>query len=377
MPVIAVNVASKLFSEITDLVQGGAYASPEQFLEIAAFNQLALEKGMSPSEVIARGHRSIPESDSLSEKQVVATNDRSVINDPAAMRRPAAVGKRKGRFAKLPESDVTQVIERLTLSEGRIVLPKLGPNSVQPPSEHIWGQVNRLFPLKLACRWLAVHTLNLGDWSKYDQISDKLAEDAATLGSAVEHLDQTGGRKRDALLATGLPRRGNLASMNRFLSQFVARATRAGDIYPGALCQYALASFRGDQLVLTESGLEFAQIRNPLLDERLEETSSLSQAEKQFLVRQVRSFVPGELSDFVLLLTSIKSGKVSPSALLASVRESLPSEWSELMVRTHVSGLTARLADVGLIGRAWEGRNVAYQLGDGADPLILDFKLKD
>ena len=52
MPVIAVNLSQKTYSDIMALVSAGAYSGPEQFLEIAAFNQLALERGLTPEELL-------------------------------------------------------------------------------------------------------------------------------------------------------------------------------------------------------------------------------------------------------------------------------------------------------------------------------------
>ena len=57
MPLIAMNLSDKLFYQIKDLVERGLYISPEAFLEIAAFNQLALERGATPAEIIEQGHR--------------------------------------------------------------------------------------------------------------------------------------------------------------------------------------------------------------------------------------------------------------------------------------------------------------------------------
>src|SRR3989442_791792 len=57
MPVIAVNLSQKTYTDIMTLVSAGAYSSPEQFLEIAAFNQLALERGLTPEELLKTIHR--------------------------------------------------------------------------------------------------------------------------------------------------------------------------------------------------------------------------------------------------------------------------------------------------------------------------------
>ena len=56
-----------------------------------------------------------------------------------------------------------------------------------------------------------------GRWPRYEIISDKLADDAGTIGTLLEKWDADNERKRDELLSTGLPRRGNSASRDRFL----------------------------------------------------------------------------------------------------------------------------------------------------------------
>ena len=90
-------------------------------------------------------------------------------------------------------------------------------------------------------------------------------------------------RVRDGQLATSLPRIGNMASQDRFLSQFVARATRSGRLYPGAICHYALASIDGNRLLLTKPGLEFALLTNPVLDSPIDEAvCALSLDEREF-----------------------------------------------------------------------------------------------
>ena len=57
MPVIAVNLSANVFGRVLRLVEGGLYASTEQFLDVAACNQLALESGVTPTELIEKDHR--------------------------------------------------------------------------------------------------------------------------------------------------------------------------------------------------------------------------------------------------------------------------------------------------------------------------------
>jgi hypothetical protein len=57
MPVIVVNLPPAVFGEIRGFVDKGLHASPEQFLEIAASNLVALERGATPEQVLTGGHR--------------------------------------------------------------------------------------------------------------------------------------------------------------------------------------------------------------------------------------------------------------------------------------------------------------------------------
>ena len=72
-------------------------------------------------------------------------------------------------------------------------------------ADRVFGQVNRLFPMKVACRWLATLSATEGKWPKLDAISDRMADDAATVGSLLEQWDNESSRKRDEQPSTGLP----------------------------------------------------------------------------------------------------------------------------------------------------------------------------
>src|SRR5260221_2574339 len=62
MTLIALKLAPSIYDKIRSYVEKGLYVSPEQFLEIAAFNQVALEAGARPDEIVSRGHRRTGES---------------------------------------------------------------------------------------------------------------------------------------------------------------------------------------------------------------------------------------------------------------------------------------------------------------------------
>jgi hypothetical protein len=244
--------------------------------------------------------------------------------------------------------------------------------------DRIFGQVNRLFPIKLACRWLATASATEGKWPKYDAISDRMADDAATIGSLLKQWDNEAGRERDEQLSTGLPRRGNSSSRDRFLSQLIARVTRAGEIYPGAICQYELADFQDATIVLTEQGLAFAQIDNPILDAKDKKTpTTLSTNETDFLIRQVLSWVPSERHDMQIILAAVQAGNTTPTALTSAVQGKFPRELTQSTVLTQISGLVARLAELRLLRRQWQGRHVQYELGEKVEEVLSVSQTKE
>lgn len=394
MPVIAVNIAGKTFSEIQDLVGKGHYVSPEQFLEIAAFNQLALERGTKPDKIVADGHRkqgrakgaNAPEDVSalVQDATPVLMSKRSRESDSAAQlaltqadttpkaarsRRAAPAAVRKSGKAKVEAVDGAELLKQLSLERIAGAAPAPAETRPRPDGERLWGQVNRLFALKVAARWLSIAAAQGGDWSKLDAVSDPMADAAAGLGTYLDHVDERLAHKRDDVLATGLPRRGNAASKDRFVSQFIARTTRNGDIYPGGICQYALATFDGDRLLLTGAGVELANARNPILDDANTDPPTLSDAERGLVIRTVLAFVPGERRDFEGVVKLIREGRATPDELMGAIRGQLPEAWSDVMARTHVSGVIARMADLGIIHRKWDGRNVKYVVGDQAAAL--------
>lgn len=376
MPLLAINLSDTLSDQIKVLVEKGLYRSFEAFLEIAAFNQLALERGATPAEIVERGHRQPRRGGHAAAVNGSARAESKAQPADVAVKTARASPPRRAvepvaRMAPPDDTTVTEEVFNATFKR-LALLPRTeasplpcepSPNGLS--SERVFGQVNRLLPLKLACRWLASAAVAEGKWPRYDLISDRLADDAATVGSLLEEWDAKNERKRDELLATGLPRRGNSASRDRFLTMFMARVTRGGEIYPATICQYQLARFNDSAIVLTEQGMAFCDLESPILDKRdTKSTVTLATAESEFLVRQIHERVPAEREDMQAVLQIVKEGKTSPADLSDAVRSRFPDDWSDSVFQTHLSGLVARLGDLRLLRRNWQGRNVLYELAE-------------
>jgi len=374
MAVIAVNLAPRTFAEIMNLVSAGSYTGPEQFVEIAVFNQIALEKGASLTELMTVESSQKSAKDLITRKAPRASPGTKDLGSQVSLstKGKEPIGRQSRSSTVWKEVELKQALARMSLSHATSVsLPIADDSPTAPGRERIWGQVNRLFPVKLACRWVAVAAAIRGQWPTLDAIAEPLASDAALLGSALEKADMSKSRKREDMLATGLPRRGNLQSRDRFLSQFVARITRAGRIYPGALFHYGFACFREEKLVLTKAGVDFSKLENPIMDEPFGSAGlALSNSERAFFLRQIAGYAETEWREFKAVLSAIRSGSSAPDSLLASVRNFLPSEWTEMAYRTHIYGILARVCDLGLVAKQWDGRRVKYNVTSSAGAVL-------
>ena len=378
MPLLAINLSDTLFDQIKPLVEKGLYKSFESYLEIAAFNQLAMERGVTPTEIVQRGHRQIREKEQADGVKAPAPKRPEPTPKPK-IETVRSVIEPVARVNMVIEAPVSEADYEETFKHLAVPDAKQGPDpaaaALDKSQGRVFGQVNRLLPLKLACRWLANAASREGHWPRYELISDKLADDAGNIGSLLERWDTENERKRDELLSTGLPRRGNSASRDRFLSQFLARVTRSGEIYPATICQYHLARFDNSAIALTEHGVAFSSLTNPILDKRDKKaTATLASEESAFLASHIHEWVATERDDMRVILQAVAEGSKTPSDLTEAIRNRFPPEWSDSVFQTYTSGLVSRLGDLRLLKRAWQGRNVNYELGDRGQ---IDSFMKD
>jgi hypothetical protein len=361
MPLVAVNLSQAVLSLMKELIDAGKYASLESFIEVASFNQLALER--SGGAQLKNSGLTVTGAPKASERKTAAS---------APQKKRSTIGKIERQVYLLDRPDQAEDVEvvltpfRKVASTGAAPKP-LPMMSREEQGDHIFGQVNRLFPMKLVCRWVMRASHSHHQWPSLSEVSEALADDAARLGSLLEQQDLAKDRKRDDCLATGLPRRANGPSKDRFLSQFVARVTRGGHIFPGAMGQYRLASIQDQTLALSQRGIDFALIDNPLLDGGLNTSpTALSDEETKFLFAHILEWVGQEQSDIQAVIGAIATGSSTPPSLTTALRAYLPSDWNDGEIQTHVSGLIARMSELGLVRRRWHGRHVEYELSNVA-----------
>ncbi|MFC7233391.1 ribbon-helix-helix domain-containing protein [Saliphagus sp. GCM10025308] len=198
---VVVDIPPELVDDIRSAVQEGNYESPEEFLERALRTQLKLESSeqetlMSFGDAIEAGGP--PEREQTTEQPSFTqstqwSEDRSNLEDLSTF-----------------DFDVTTVdpsdAERIDM----------GP---------LWGQYNRIFPMKLSVRRLAVVLAETeSDGVSYQQFRNETARVAREYGLRLEEIDDEKGRGRGEKFSAAFPTGDKVErSLDRFKTHFVGQ----------------------------------------------------------------------------------------------------------------------------------------------------------
>lgn len=238
-----------------------------------------------------------------------------------------------------------------------------------PISRWVFGQYNRLLPAKVNTRALA-HLLN-GNSKGVDlrEAMEQIVNQAAILGDYLKVHDARYINDRDDMLATAFPSTGSGGEKSRlrYASQFVGSFNSSGRL-SGLLIDLKLinrSGERSERINLTEAGLRFAKLENPVLEEsQIEPMQKFSTEEIEFLVKHIAEKVPVEDYAFRLILQAIKSDSNTPDTMDDFLRSNVKAlnerEISRSLWTTQRSGVISRMTDLDLIKRVRDGVRVLY-----------------
>lgn len=241
------------------------------------------------------------------------------------------------------------------------------------PQEWLFGQYNKLLPVKATCRAIRSLLETSPDGVDLSVATAKITDAAVTLRQMLVRMDVERGSGKGESLAAGFPSAEEKARL-RFANQFIGSFTRAGSIsgFPSDLKLIGLVNGgRKGAICLTQAGWDFTSIENPILDHN-EATGRLSDEEASFLLRHINTHVPSEYAAFLTILRAITNGSASPDDLDASLREFVGDETAitESHLATQRAGAVARMFDLGLIGREKSGLFVRYFVKDLGNELL-------
>lgn len=248
---------------------------------------------------------------------------------------------------------------------------KLRPLRLSSTSEHrvdhpIWCLANRLLPIKVTCRVLG-NLLRSGEmYVASEELALHACEAACTIKRSLEMAVKTSAIANAKSLSYALPSLNKEKSKKRFVSQFVGGMAIKSGKQLGAPAQLHLVNFEGDhrtpRVGLTEPGVLFACMPNPVIDSRDFNGGAFSSKEREFLVDHIFANVPGEARGIISLLRVVQSGMGKPSQLDANLRKVFG--YPSVQAISMRVGLVGRMVELGLIEREHLGIKSTYHLSD-------------
>lgn len=336
---IVADVAEYLVQGARELIEGGRYQDLSSFVAASMENQLTLEG--TP----------------------FGTGAQSSVRAPARVKPSGEPSMLPLRGLELPAKEVPTLESRSRPGD-------------TPVEQWLWGYINRVLPVKVAVRLLANRLGPARSLVPLHLFKAEAAETARVLGLRLMSNDDEHGRRRGERLSEGLPvAEDEDASLSRYASNFVGYERKRDGVFFGGLFELKLGDageVRGELGVgLTEAGLCFAQIANPILD-NWDTSSSLSEEEIEFYLSHIRASVPGEAFAIELILTLMSEGVDTRGKLSEQVTKRLELEWTDTVASIQVAGATARMSELGLVDRMRDGQGVVYRISERGSSWLLE-----
>lgn len=360
--VICFECSKEAKAALDTLLATGGYKDYSEVLAVALANQLLLHSKIRESEP-----RSISIEKGSSAQDLIA---------PVAA--PKSAPSRAVSLALAPELDLSRYgvpsllsalpAYRGNKSKGAMApyhLPETRAGGQFPFANWIFGQYNRLLPVKVTCRALA-RLISNSDGVEIDKAGRTIADAANDLGLHLKMLDRRHQRSRDEMLSTAFPssaepEKGKL----RYASQFVASLNKAGVLSGLPADLQFLGLVRDHNVSLTEAGWVFAEMTNPVLDGTEDNPSTRFTAqEREFLLSHIQTRVPTECFAYKSILHAISEGQNTPDLLTQALKrlEAPEGKISAPFYATQRSGAISRMSDLELISRDRDGIRVRYAI---------------
>lgn len=344
-----VDLSDNQNERIKNLMQRGRYSNIASFIFSAIENQLYLEE---------------------SSKSVVLTDSVSKADNAQALK----------STQKLDSSEFGFLLSRDNLSN----IPTIDPPEdkvIILPSERkgsdsnlwVWGQVNRIFPLKIGARILSNMIKESGEnYVNLDTFRTKASSVAREMGLKLLAQENKDNRKRDFRVSSALPiGEPSFNSESRYKNHFLVSLRKTGSL-DGASARFKFLNVkkigRDISVGITKGGLEFALLENPILD-RNDYNTSLSSGEVDFYISYIRSYVLGEYEAIRWMVLAISKGINKREAINDALLKKYP-EWGAIIVNTQRAGLMSRMFELGLLDREKTGVQVKYKVTSKGEALF-------
>lgn len=335
---VIVDIPKDTVKDIADIVEDSGYNDTDEFIHAAVRNQVRIEKDSGSDKIENSNVQTLEEATSVYQE-----------------------GSKKSE-----DADKISSAESLQLRNYSSIDTVAAPSSHRIDQGPLWGQYNRILPVKIVVRQLANAVQNNDEGQiDFTTFKEAVAESAREYGLRIEEQDQRKSRKRGEKLSSGLPTGDDPEkSKDRFVSHFVGRIDSEGSL-TGAPAQLQLVNIlerNGRKISITSSGLQFAEISNPLIDGDIGRDKTLSQKERDFYIDHVRSNLPEEMKAMKLIAHSVNKGRNRPDELTNKISQ-INTDWTDTQSKTMRTGLVSRMIELNLLKRVRVGqRGVGYEL---------------
>lgn len=335
-----IDLSHRQAQKIQNYLDEGKYLGISQFVITAIENQFNLEDNQFPSEM-TKGNSSqkVPHSTS---------NPLHLTTVLEAYR----ISDMQNFYSAIPPPKFNQVV--------------LSSQGLVEKNAWIWGQINKIFPMKFGLRNLQK---NLGQKQSIElnEFLDTAAKEAAEIGNIIREYEKKNDKGRNEKISAGLPQLADEKSQARYKFQFLAYQ-RKDDLLDGlmAILKFCnLEKKNGKTLIgLTEWGVKFSNEPNPVLDKGDLDTS-LSDQEIEYYLNHVDKHVIGESIAIKWLLDKINRGINERSQINKHLSKEYAKIWgdvSDAVINTQRAGLTARAFELRLIEKEKNGIYVTYSI---------------
>lgn len=341
-----VDIDPDTYEAIKDLVAEGRFESVEQFLRVAADNQLAEERSGGTRNSSRTG---TPPSSGAPLTAPTETSDQS--DDSST---EIAASEYEWQYDP-PASPPTRQPDRANRSDTLL-----------------FSQYYRFAPLKFALLELAHTTVDAAGPVPLEEFREHMREAVVPLRDALVAWETEADVKKQDRFSTGFPKQDSKnpdRSMKRYLDHYVGLfRAEAGE--PGGMGhQLGFVSIQLDDdvptIALSPEGALFVSLENPLLAEGPgPQRQTLSTSERNYLVSHLRRTLPLEYEfvDYVYEILAQHEGTYTNHMerfrLFLDQAPGFTDDPGENRVRSHAAGTISRMVDLGILERG--GRRGEY-----------------
>jgi hypothetical protein len=368
--VICFKINSGAKTALDNLLHSGLYQDASEVICVSLINHDIIQR-----EAQQNGGVEITRADLLDDRSPFVRGSRARLANPHSGQVPATGRKEIPDIFRLPQTGMAG-------DEFPHVADEIEPRAIAGPKQWLFGQYNKLLPLKATLRGLLNLSGPTRDGLSVTEATRTISTEAWLLGDYLDEIDRKSGATRENALSTAFPttRGSGSPGQSRFASQFVVsvNAERIATGLPIAMRLAVYVSGKTPRLNLSRQGAKFALLENPVLDQGTSDQTKFSPTEGSFLVNHILKYVPEERSAFKIILGALSEGATTPKALDAFLSSHYAdSTMTAAFLSLQRSGVISRLIDLQLVRRLRDGTRVTYVVTESAADVVAEISANE